>query len=142
MKLNAYLHFNGQCREAFETYARVLGGKLEGLMTYGEAPMDGKECPAGERDKIIHVRLVAGDQVLMGSDSPPGHSAPLSGFSITIGVDSDAEAERIYKALSEGGKVFMPLEKTFWAKKFAMFADRFGTPWMVNYEEKAMGKAA
>jgi len=88
------------------------------------------------------VRLEFGDQVLMGSDSPPGHAAPLSGFSISINVTSDAEAERVYKALSEGGKVFMPLEKTFWAKKFAMFADRFGTPWMVNYEEKAMEKAA
>ena len=142
MKLNTYLHFDGQCREAFETYARVLGGKVAVLMTYGEAPMGGKECPPAERDKIIHVRLEFGDQVLMGSDSPPGHAAPLSGFSISINVTSDAEAERVYKALSEGGKVFMPLEKTFWAKKFAMFADRFGTPWMVNYEEKAMEKAA
>ena len=142
MKLNAYLHFDGQCREAFETYARVLGGKLESLMTYGEAPMGGKECPPAERDKIIHVRLVAGDQVLMGSDSPPGHAAPRSGFSLTLNVTSDAEAERVDKALSEGGKVFMPLEKTFWAKKFAMFADRFGTPWMINYQVNAMEKAA
>jgi uncharacterized glyoxalase superfamily protein PhnB len=71
-----------------------------------------------------------------------GHAAPLSGFSISINVTSDAEAERIYKALSEGGKVFMPLDKTFWAKKFAMFADRFGTPWMVNYEENAKEKRA
>src|SRR6187401_360975 len=117
MKLNTYLHFDGQCREAFETYARVLGGKLALLMTYGEAPMGGKECPPAERNKIIHVRLEVGDQVLMGSDSPPGHAAPLSGFSISIDVTSHAEAERVYKALSEGGKVFMPLEKTFWAKK-------------------------
>ena len=82
MELNTYLHFDAQCREAFETYARVLGGKVELLMTYGEAPMGGRECPPAERDKIIHVRLVAGDPVLMGSDSPPGHAAPLSGFSI------------------------------------------------------------
>ena len=131
MKINTYLHFNGQCREAFRFYERVLGGRIAGLMTYGEAPMGGKDCPPAERD-----------QVLMGSDSPPGHQAPLSGFSITINVDSDAEAERIYTALSEGGKVFMPLEKTFWAKKFGMFADRFGTPWMVNYQEDAMENAA
>jgi len=142
MKINAYLHFNGQCHEAFKLYVRVLGGKIQGLMTYGESPMDGKECPAAERDKVMHVRLEVGDQVLMGSDSPPGYDAPISGFSVTLNVDSDAEAERLFKGLSEGGKVFVPLEKTFWARKFGMFADRFGTPWMVNYQEDAMEKAA
>ena len=142
MKINTYLHLDGKCREAFELYARVLNGKITGLMTYGESPMDGQPCPPSERDKVIHVRLEVGDDVLMGSDSPPGHAAPLSGFSVNINVDSDAEAERIFKALSEGGKVFMPLGATFWAKKFAMFADRFGTPWMINYQVNAMEKAA
>jgi len=141
MKLNTYLHFKDNCREAFQLYARVLGGKLENLITYGESPM-AKETPKALLDKVMHVRLVVGDQILMGSDSPPDHYHPLAGFSVNIATNSAAEAERIFKALSEGGTVRMPIQKTFWADRFGMFVDRFGTPWMVNYDRAEMEKAA
>lgn len=141
MKLNTYLHFNGNCREAFETYARVLGGKIDFVMTYGESPM-AKDTPKDMLGKVMHVHLTAGDQVLMGSDAPHGYFQPLAGFSINIDLNSIAEAERVFAALSEGGQVRMPLEKTFWAERFGMFVDRFGTPWMVNFQGKAMERAA
>ena len=143
MKLNTYLHFNdGKCRQAFELYARVLNGKIENAMTYGQMPMD-KPAPDNLKDKVAHARLVIGDQVLMGSDSPPEHAQPLSGFSVNIGTDDPKEADRIYKALSEGGEIRMAIQETFWAHRFGMFVDRFGTPWMVNCEKRqSMGKAA
>ena len=141
MKLNTYLHLNGNCREAFDTYARVLGGKLDFVMTYGESPM-AKETPKEMLDKVMHVHLTAGDQALMGSDAPPGHFQPHGGFSINIDVSGVAEAERVYEALSQGGEIRMPLQRTFWAERFGMFVDRFGAPWMVNFQGKAMEKAA
>ena len=143
MQLNTYLHINGgKCREAFDLYARVLGGKIANTITYGELPMD-KPPPAALKNQVAHTRLIVGDQVLMGSDSPPEHAQPLSGFSVNIGTDSAAEAERIYKALSAGGTIRMELQETSWAHRFGMFVDKFGTPWMVNFEKRqSMEKAA
>ena len=92
-----------------------------------------EETPPEHRDRIIHVRLVAGDNVLMGGDVPPGAPVP-QGFSLSIQVDSVQEADRIFNALVEGGRTTMPLGPTFWAERFGMLVDRFGTPWMVNYE--------
>ncbi len=134
MKLNSYLIFNGNCKEAFKFYEQVLHGKQMMMMTFGESPMADQSKPE-ERDKIMHTSLQFGDQVLMGSDAPSAmpFQSP-QGFHISIGVDDVAEAERIYKALSEGGTVQMELQKTFWAERFAMFTDRFGIPWMVNCE--------
>jgi PhnB protein len=141
MKLNTYLHFEDNCRDAFKFYERVFGGELETLMTYGESPM-AKETPKEMLDKVMHVRHVVGDEVLLGSDSPPGHFKPLAGISVNIGTDEPAEAERLFKALSEGGTVLMPIQETFWSHRFAMFVDRFGTPWMVNCERAQLQKAA
>jgi PhnB protein len=133
MQINAYLNYDGQCREAFQLYERVLGGQITMVHTFGESPM-GDQTPPDYKDRVMHVRLELGDQVLMGSDAPPPHFDKPQGFSISIGVDDVAEAERIFNQLSEGGQVTMSLQKTFWAERFAMFVDRYGTPWMVNCE--------
>lgn len=134
MTLNAYLHFPGTCREAFAFYEKVLRGRIELTMTYGEAPGPNPH-PAELNDWIIHTRLVCGDQVLMGSDAPPAMQEEMKGCTISIGVDTPAEAERIYGELSAGGTIRMPLAETFWAQRFGMFVDRFGVPWMVNCEK-------
>jgi PhnB protein len=80
--------------------------------------------------------MTFGDQALMASDAPPEHYRPMQGFSVTVGVEEPAEAERIFKAFAEGGQVTMPIQETFWALRFGMLVDRFGTPWFVNCEKK------
>ncbi len=133
MSIDTYLHFSGQCKEAFQFYEKVLGGKIELSMTYGESPA-GAETSPEFKDKIIHVRMKIGNSILMGSDAPPQHYQRPQGFSVSIGVTSIAESERIYKELSAGGHIIMALQKTFWSASFAMFLDRYGTPWMINCE--------
>ncbi len=135
MKLNAYVMFSGQCAEAFDFYAKCLGGKIAMKLTYGETPAS-EQTAADWRGKIIHERLVVGDQVLMGSDAPADRFEKPQGFSVSIGVDTPAEAERIYKGLSDGAEICMELQETFWAQRFAMLVDKFGTPWMINCEKK------
>jgi PhnB protein len=130
MQLNPYLLFNGQCAAAFKFYENCLGGKIEVMMSHAGTPAE-SQVPANWRDKIIHARLVVGDKVLMGSDAPPDRYEAPKGFSISLGVDSPAEAERIFKALSAKGTVNMPLQKTFFAEGFAMVVDQFGIPWMI-----------
>lgn len=136
MKLNPYLAFNGQCEAAFKFYERVLGGKIEFTMTFGESPM-GNDTPPEWRNKIMHVRMTVDDDVLMGSDAPPGRYEKPQGVSVSISVDKPADAERIFNALAENGTVQMPIQKTFWAERFGMAVDKFGTPWMVNCEKAA-----
>ncbi len=135
MKLNAYVMFEGQCDEAFQFYAKCLGGRIAMKMTYGESPASKQTAPNWQ-NKIIHMRLAVGDQVLMGSDAPPERFDKPQGFFLSIGVDTLAEAERVYKALSEKGQIIMAIQETFWAQRFAMFVDRFGTPWMINCEKE------
>lgn len=131
IRLDPYLNFNGQCREAFKFYEQVLGGKIEFMATFGESPM-AAECPPGTLDHIMHVSLKVGTCTLMGSDAPAGTFAQPQGLYVSINVDEPAEADRIFNALAEGGNVQMPIDKTFWAERFGMMVDRFGTPWMVN----------
>ena len=133
MKLNAYLFFNGQCEEAFKFYEKCLGGKITALIPHAGTPAE-KQVPPEWRDKVLHTCLEIGNQVLMASDAPPGRFQAPQGFSVSLNVESPAEAERIFRALAENGTVQMPLEKTFWAARFGMVVDRFGTPWMVNCE--------
>ena len=135
IEVDPYLNVNGDCAEAFRLYAEVLGGKIEMMSTYGDMP--GEEQPPELKDRVMHVRMTVGDRVLMGSDSPPEYFQKPQGIHVSINVDQVSEAERIYNALSAGGTVTMPLEKTFWAEAFAMFVDRFGTPWMVNCQAAA-----
>ena len=103
MELSPYLNFNGNCSEAFKFYENTLGGKIETLMTHGDSPMK-DQVSADWRDKVMHVRLVVGNFALMGSDAPPQMFAPAQGSSVSLTVDNFAEGERIFAALSAGGK--------------------------------------
>ena len=125
--------FNGQCEAAFKFYAETLGGKIEGMLTHAGTPAE-QQVPAEWRDKIMHARLTIGDQVLMASDAPPETYEEPKGFFVSIQLKDKANAERIFKALAEGGTIQMSFEKTFWAAGFGMCVDRFGIPWMVNCE--------
>ena len=131
MQLNPYLSFNGQCEEAFKFYEKALGGKVVGMITHEGTPAE-DHVPAAWRKKIMHARLEIGDQVLMGADTPPEHYKEAKGFSIALHIDDPAEAERIFQALAENGKVTMAMQETFWAVRFGMLLARFGIPWMVN----------
>jgi PhnB protein len=133
MQLNPYLNFNGNCAAAFKFYEKALGGKIQMMMTFAESPM-AEQVPAAQRNKVIHVRMTFGDQVLMGSDAPPDRYEPMKGFSVSLQVETAVEAEKIFKALSEKGAVSMPIQKTFWAERFGALVDEFGTPWMINCE--------
>ena len=135
MQLNPYLFFNGQCETAFKFYAELLGGKIIAMMTHAGTPAE-NQVPLEWREKIIHARMVIGDQLLMGSDAPPGHFQQPQGYSVSLLVDEPEDAERIFHTLAENGTVKMPLQKTFWAIRFGMLVDRFGIPWMINCEEK------
>lgn len=134
MQLNPYLSFKGQCEEAFKFYAQCLGGKIAMKLTYGETPM-ADQTPPGWRDKIAHMRLVVDDKILMGSDAPPERHDAMKGMMVTLGIDDPVDAERVFHALAENGTVQMPIQETFFARRFGMLVDRFGTPWMVNCEK-------
>ncbi len=131
MRITPYLFFDGDCEEAFAHYADVLGGEIVAMLPHTGTPAEG-EVPPEWRSKIIHACLRVGDQMLMASDAPPGRQQTTQGMSVSLHVDDEVEAERVFAALSEGGKVTMPLAETFWARRFGMFTDRYGTPWMIN----------
>jgi len=131
MQLNPYLFFDGHCQAAFNFYAQCFGGQVVAMMTHGESPEPG-QVPAEWRGKIMHAQVDFGSQTLMGSDGHPGYREEMKGFAVTLNVDRVAEAERLFAALAENGRVNMPLQQTFWAQRFGMLVDRFGTPWMIN----------
>jgi PhnB protein len=134
MQLNPYLMFNGRCEEAFNSYQKILGGEIVAMIPHEGTPAEGG-VPPEWRKKIIHARLVSNGMVLMGSDAPPDHQEPMKGFSVALNVKQPAEAERIFNALADQGTVRMPLSETFFAAKFGMLVDKFGTPWMINCEK-------
>jgi PhnB protein len=131
MLITPYLFFDGDCEEAFAHYAEVLGGEIVAMLPHTGTPAEA-EVPPAWRSKIIHACLRVGDQMLMASDAPPGRQQTPQGMSVSLHIDEVAEAERVFAALSEGGTVTMPLAETFWARRFGMFTDRYGTPWMIN----------
>jgi PhnB protein len=131
MQSNTYLNFNGNCADAFKFYEQCLGGKIVAKTTYGESPM-AEQTPPEQMDKIMHVQLNVGDLVLMGADCLPEYFEKPQGFNVNLQFDNVEEGERIFNALAENGTVTMPFEKTFWAERFGMTVDRFGTPWMIN----------
>lgn len=134
--MNPYLLFNGDCESAMKFYEKSLGGKVEAMFTHEGTPIE-KMVPAEWRKKIIHARLKVGDKVLMASDCPPDRYVKPQGFSVNLDFNNPADAERVFNALAEDGSVQMPLQQTFWAARFGMVTDRFGTPWMVNCESAA-----
>jgi PhnB protein len=129
-----HLAFDGNCADAMRFYAKVLGGKLD-MLTFGQSPMV-DQTPKSARDKIVHARLaLAENGSLYAGDSPPGMPYQgIHGVSITLNYNAVAEADRVFNALAEGGKVTMALGPTFWAKRFGMVTDKFGCPWIVNGE--------
>ncbi len=133
MQLNPYVNFNGQCEAAFKFYEKVLGGKITFSMTWGEMP-GADQFPAESHKLIMHSTLSLGDKLLMGADAPPGRYQEPKGMNLSLHFKDKAEAERIFKALAEGGSVTMPFEKTFWSPGFGMCVDKFGVPWMINTE--------
>lgn len=137
--INPYLNFNGKTEEAFKFYKSVFGGEFQTMQRMSETPFADK-LPANERNLIMHVALPIGKTaVLMGSDivESMGHKLnPGNNYSIAVSPDSEQETEKLFKALSAGGKVTMPLEKTFWGAYFGMCEDKFGIQWMVNYDFK------
>ncbi|MBV8799874.1 MAG: VOC family protein [Alphaproteobacteria bacterium] len=134
MEINPYLNFNGNCGEAFQFYAKVLGGKDLRIMTFADAP-PGMPVTRETKNQVMHARFRVGDTMIMGSDGPGGRYNKPQGYAVNIGVDTPEEADRIFAALAEGGNVGMPIAETFWAKRFGVVTDRFGTHWMVNCEK-------
>ncbi len=135
MKLYTYLNYGGNCRQAFEFYVEHLGGKITSLATHGELPES--NVPPDWKNAILHARLELGETMLLGADIPPDRFQPMRSAYLTLMVDSIDEAERIYTLLTEGGQVFMPMEETFFAHRFAMLRDRFGTSWMLLHQRAA-----
>ena len=133
MQIHAYLSFNGDCEAAFTAYAKCLGGKIGEVFRYGGSPMAG-DVPAGWEDKMMHASVTVAGHTLMGADVSPEQYETPQGFSISLHLKSVEDAERVFADLSSGGKVVMPLEKTFWAARFGVFVDRFGIPWTINCE--------
>lgn len=131
MKANAHLYFNGRCKEAFSFYEKALGGKIQFMMTYGESPM-AAQLPAEQKDYVLHASIAVADTVLLGADAPPERYHSPEGFAVCLSPGDTAEGERIFNALAEGGLIQMALQKTFWAERFGMVTDRFGTPWLIN----------
>ena len=134
MQINAYLAFDGQCEAAFRFYERLLGGKIL-MMSRFEGSPAAEHVPKDAQQQILHARMKIGDDEIMASDAPGGQYQKPQGISISLNVASIREAERIFNGLADGGTVQMPLEQTFWAVRFGMVVDGYGTPWMVNCEK-------
>jgi PhnB protein len=136
--LDAYLFFDGTCADAMRFYEHVFGGKLEMMMTYGEAPVSNERPPEKHQDRIMHARLVIDGRALLASDVPGGEPYKgQHGFALAINYPAVGQARRVFDALAAGGNVTMPMQKTFWAESFGMLVDRFGTSWMVNVDAPA-----
>ncbi len=135
MKLYTYVNYAGKCQEAFRFYEQHLGGKITMMMTHSQEP-NANDGPPNWKDAILHARMNVGETVLMGADIP--NAQPMRSAYLSLLVDSIAEAERIYAALSEGGEIFMPMQETFFAVRFAQLRDRFGTSWMILHERPTL----
>ena len=136
MKLDTYLNYNGNCEEAFLFYEKHLGGKITGMARHGENP--NPNIPAQWNGKVLHARIQIGGSVVMGADIP--NAEPMRSAYLTLTLDSAQDAERFYALLSDGGQIFMKMEETFFASRFAMLRDRFGTSWMLLHEREAVAQ--
>ena len=137
--IQPYLFFGGRCEEAMECYRKALGAEVLMTARFKDAPEPHPGLPECFADKIMHTTLRIGETLLMASDGMCDGKANFEGFSLSITVADEAEAERVFAALSEGGLVTMPLEKTFWVPKYGMLQDRFGVGWMVSVMHKPQG---
>lgn len=133
MEPSIYLLFNGNCLEAMTHYAETLGGKIGGVFRNADVP-DAQSRMPGSDDLVMNMTMKLGESTVMASDAPGSMYSKPQGFAVTISPPSRAEFDRIFDALAKDAQaVMMPPGETFWAERFAMFTDRFGTPWMLNY---------
>ena len=130
MQLNTYLNYGGNCEQAFRFYEEHLGGKITMLMRHGEQPNASNVAPEW-KNAVLHARMTLGGTELFGADMPPDRFQPMRSAYLSLSVDSVEEAERVYALLTDGGQIFMKMEETFFASRFAMLRDRFGTSWMI-----------
>lgn len=134
MRLDTYLFFDGNCREAFEFYAQTLGGTVTAMSSYGEGPAKEHTDPE-YHDHIMHACVEFDGRRVMGTDSTPGHPYQgILGAHLVVSVDEPTRARELFELLSKGGKIEMPIDETFWARAFGITIDRFGVPWMINCE--------
>ncbi len=137
--LDSYLFFNGNCADAMRFYQATIGGKMEAMLTYAESP-EPNSCADKDKGRIMHACLVIEGRMLMASDTPGDKPVQPSGtFSLSLNYPTADEARKIFDQLAEGGKVMMPMAKTFWVEAFGMCTDKFGTPWMVGGGAQAEG---
>ena len=134
MQVQVYLFFAGRCEEALEFYKRTIGAEVEMLMRFKDSPEPPQPgmIPSGSENKIMHTCFRIGDTTVMASDGRCEGAATFEGFSLSLTVANESEANRVFAALGEGGQVQMPLTKTFWAPRFGMLKDRFGVGWMIS----------
>jgi PhnB protein len=134
MQIQPYLFFDGRCEEAIEFYRTALGAEVEILMRFKDSPEPPPPgvVPRGSENNVMHVSLRIGATTVMASDGCGAGPPSFQGFSLSLTVPSEAEADRFFTALADGGKVRMPLGKTFWSRRFGMLTDRFGVGWMVT----------
>jgi PhnB protein len=136
--VNVYVNFAGNAEEAFEFYRSVFGGEFASVVRFKDMPMEGVDVPAADQDKIMHIGLPIGDQMLMASDALESMGQKLdpgNNVYVSIHPDSKEEADRIFNALSAGGSVEMPIDDQPWGDYYGSFTDRYGVNWMVNYSE-------
>lgn len=132
-QLNAYLSFDGNCADAMHFYARVLGAKVQALITFGQNPTEGQTVPAEHAGKIMHAYLVHPDFALMAGDMPPGMAYQgVKGVMMTLTYEKVEDAQRVFDAFADSGTVQMPMGPTFWVERFGMVVDRFGVGWGIN----------
>ena len=127
MRLDVYVNYKGTCEEAFRFYEKHLGGRIVGIMHHRDMP--DSRVPADFGEKVVHAQIEIGSTILMGADIP--NAEPMRSAYLTLTVTQEEEAERLYALLSDGGEIFMKMEKTSFANRFAMLRDRFGTSWML-----------
>jgi PhnB protein len=127
MRLDVYVNYRGTCEQAFRFYEQHLGGRIIDIVRHGQIP--NPDIPADWKEKVLHAHMEIGATVLMGADIP--HAEPMRSAYLTLTLDSEADAERVYAVLTDGGEIFMKMEKTHFANRFAMLRDRFGTSWML-----------
>ena len=132
MKVQAYVSFSGRCEEALEFYKKSIGAEVTGLLRWKDSPDAAMKSPPGHEEKVMNASFRIGETDLMADDGMGEKNAEFKGMTLVIEVADDAEAKRVFTALGEGGKVTMPLMKTFWTSSFGMLTDQFGVPWMVN----------
>ena len=132
IQVDIYINYPGHCEQAFRFYEQHLGGKITMMMTHEHAPDTGNRLPADWKKAILHARMQLGPITLMGADIP--HAEPMRSAYLTLRLNSAKEAEQMYDLLADGGEVFMKMEETFFASRFALLRDRFGTSWMLLYE--------